>query len=171
MRHRLYRSSFQKKGLGLSITIGGVPRPGLTFLFILWAISPVVAQGNASKQLDRSIVSGAPKATASPSPSGPALMQILTDEIVSGLKQRRLDGSFEQFRNYAGYQLNLSTGERRVNEVTGNCRLSWYDYLLRNPLQAPMESEAFTRELFESLNRDRGGLHQAIAIAREKMDA
>ena len=70
------------------------------------------------------------------------MMALLYEEMVDGLKKRNLDKSFQQFRNYAGYQLNISTGTRRANEVTGNCRLAWYDHLLRNPLKAPAEAEA-----------------------------
>ena len=43
---------------------------------------------------------------------------------------------------------------RRTSEVTGNCRLGWYDHLMRNPLKAPVEAEQFTRELHQAL---RGG--------------
>ncbi|MCM2372135.1 hypothetical protein [Aporhodopirellula aestuarii] len=110
-------------------------------------------------------------ATASmPPASGPELMAVLTNEITSGLRQRNLDRNFVQFQNYTGYQLNLSTGTRHVNEVTGNCRLSWFDYLLRNPLNAPAESEAFTRYLYESVRMPAGGLDRTLAIARSKMD-
>ena len=31
------------------------------------------------------------------------------------------------------------------SELTGNCRLRWYEHLLRNPLSAPAEAEEFTR--------------------------
>ncbi len=99
-----------------------------------------------------------------------AKMKILTEEITSQLRQRKLDQSLLQFQNYTGYQLNLSTGTRHVNEVTGNCRLSWYDSLMRNPLTTPAESEAFTRYLFESLKNENGGLDRTMAMARSKMD-
>lgn len=95
---------------------------------------------------------------------------ILDKEIQAGLRERKLSQNLLQFQNYTGYQLNLSTGTRRVNEVTGNCRLDWYDHLMRNPLTTPAESEAFTRRLFESIQNDHRGLERTLAIARSKMD-
>jgi len=115
--------------------------------------------------------SSTPREPGSQRRSGPELMGILTHEITVGLGRRQLDSDWTQFENYAGHQLNLSTGNRRVNEITGNCRLSWFDHLLRNPMSAPRESEAFTRELFESMKRPGGeGWDRALEIAREKMD-
>jgi hypothetical protein len=98
------------------------------------------------------------------------MMQILTAEITSGLQSRNLTKEITQFQNYVGYQLNLSTGDRRVNEVTGNCRLAWYDHMLRNPLQAPAEAETFTGALYDCVTQPTGGLAEAFAIARSKMD-
>jgi len=55
--------------------------------------------------------------------------------------------------------------------VTGNCRLRWYDRLMRNPLAAPVEAERFTRQLHAGLATDAEGLARALRLARDKMDA
>ena len=112
----------------------------------------------------------APEAETVGEPNAPAIMALLYDEIVAGLKSRNIGSKFEQFSNYAGFQLNISTGARRATEVTGNCRLSWYDHLMRNPSKAPAEAEEFTRSLIQSLKGDHRGLDEALVIARGKMD-
>ena len=44
-------------------------------------------------------------------------------------------------------QGELSAGRYTGSELAGNCRLKWYDHLMRNMLAAPAEAEQFTREL------------------------
>ncbi len=101
----------------------------------------------------------------------PWLIEQMVTEIKNGLKDRGLEGRFAAFRDYAGHQLDISAGPVARSEVTGNCRVKWYDHLMRNPLKAPVEAEQFTRELHKALETDGSGLAQALAIAREKMDA
>ena len=43
--------------------------------------------------------------------------------------------------------MNATAGSYTGSELTGNCRLRWYDHLMRNMLAAPAEAEQFTREL------------------------
>jgi hypothetical protein len=111
-----------------------------------------------------------PEAATVGEPNAPGMMALLYDEMLAGLKSRGIDSRFQQFRNYAGFQLNITAGAARNSEVTGNCRLTWYDHLLRNPLTAPAEAEAFTRNLFQSLKGGPRGLDEALATARDKMD-
>ena len=81
-----------------------------------------------------------------------------------------MDGSFARFQSYAGERLNLTAGAYTGSELTGNCRLSWYDHLLRNPLLAPAEAEEFTRLLHKSIVDDPSGLGPVLATAAEKLD-
>ena len=92
-------------------------------------------------------------------------------EINNGLKERGIADRFAAFQEYAGWQLDISAGKAQTSEVTGNCRLKWYDHLMRNPLKAAVEAEQFTRELHKALRGDAKGFDRALAIAREKMDA
>jgi hypothetical protein len=95
----------------------------------------------------------------------------MVEEIRDGLKTRGIDQRFAAFQSYAGERLNSTAGLARTSEVTGNCRLSWYDHLMRNPLKIPFEAEQFTRELHKVLRGNAEGLDRALIIAREKMDA
>ncbi len=104
-------------------------------------------------------------------PLAPWLIEQMVKEINSGLKDRGIEGRFAAFQEYAGYQLDISAGQARTSEVTGNCRLKWYDHLMRNPLKAPVEAEQFTRDLHKALRSDAAGFDEALAMAREKMDA
>jgi hypothetical protein len=101
----------------------------------------------------------------------PWLVKQMVREINEGLKDRGIDQRFAAFQAYAGEQLDSTAGKAQTSEVTGNCRLSWYDHLMRNPLKAPVEAEQFTRELHQALRGDAKGLDRALAIAREKLDA
>ena len=101
----------------------------------------------------------------------PWLLNQMVREINEGLKDRSIDQRFAAFQAYAGEQLDSTAGQARTSEVTGNCRLKWYDHLMRNPFKAPVEAEQFTRELHQALRGDTKGFDRALAIAREKMDA
>ncbi len=104
-------------------------------------------------------------------PLAPWLVEQMAKEINSGLKERGIEDRFAAFQKYAGEQLDSTAGQARTSEVTGNCRLKWYDHLMRNPLKAPVEAEQFTRELHKAFRGDAKGFDQAMMIAREKMDA
>jgi len=102
-------------------------------------------------------------------PLAPGMVELLQREIVAGLKQRNIQGNFARFKSYAAMKLNTTAG-RSGSELKGNCRLSWYDHLLRNPLRAPAEAEAFTRELHQAVIGDHRGLARTLEIAAEKLD-
>jgi len=104
-------------------------------------------------------------------PRAPEMMAMLMKEVRAGLKDRGIEGQFGQWCRYGAAKLESTAGDRETSEVTGNCRLSWYDHLMRNPLAAPIEAEQFTRELHTALLGNREGFDQALRIARQKMDA
>jgi hypothetical protein len=101
----------------------------------------------------------------------PWLVEQMVQEINNGLKDRKIDHRFAAFQTYAGEQLDSTAGKTQTSEITGNCRLRWYDHLMRNSLKAPIEAEQFTRDLHQVLQGDAKGFDRALAIAREKMDA
>ena len=103
-------------------------------------------------------------------PLASGLVEQMVQEVKDGLKTRGIDRNFAAFQSYLGSQLDATAG-LRASEVTGNCRLRWYDRMLRDPLKATVEAERFTRELHQALQGDHKGLDRALAIARDKMDA
>ena len=94
----------------------------------------------------------------------------MQNEIVNALRNRGNEGDFARFQDYASGRLYASAGAFTGSELTGNCRLSWYAHLLRNPLKAPAEAEEFTRLLHKSIVDDPSGLGPALATASEKLD-
>jgi hypothetical protein len=101
-------------------------------------------------------------------PGAPGMMVLLEREAADGLKTRRIEANFARFRSYAGWKLDNTAGRRRTSEVTGNCRLNWYDHLLRNPMKAPAEAEQFTRH--QALAGGHDGFDVALRVARSRMD-
>ena len=91
-------------------------------------------------------------------PLAPGMLQILRDEIQSALRTRGISDNFSRFQHYAGYKLDSTASAYTGSELTGNCRLSWYDHLLRHPLDAPTEAEEFTRTLHHVIRTEPGGL-------------
>ena len=67
-------------------------------------------------------------------------------------------------------KVNSSAGRYTGSELAGNCRLAWYDHMMRNVLAAPAEAERFTRELHMAARDSHDGLAKVLAIAAAKMD-
>ena len=103
-------------------------------------------------------------------PLAPGMMQLLRDEIVNGLNRRGITHRFANFQSEAIRQLNSSAGRYTGSELAGNCRLKWYDHMMRNMLAAPAEAEQFTRELHIAACDDREGLAKVLAVAALKLD-
>jgi hypothetical protein len=98
------------------------------------------------------------------------MLTLLEREIADGLKRRNIQSRFNRFQAFAARQLDSTSGTWTGSEVTGICRLNWYDHLLRNALKAPSEAEQFTRQLHAALMGNHEGLDRALIIARDKMD-
>jgi len=103
-------------------------------------------------------------------PLAGGMVKLLKQEILAGLKRRGIESRFARFRSFAGKKLSGSAGPHASTELTGNCRLRWYDHLLRNPVDAVGEAQEFTRQLHEDLHGDHHGLSRALATAAEKLD-
>ena len=123
---------------------------------------------NSKKKTD---AADAKKDRAVGEPLAPGMIKLIQDEIVAGLKKRGITDRFARFQSYAIGKVNSSAGRYTGSELTGNCRLTWYDHLMRNLLAAPAEAEQFTRELHKAASDSRDGLAQVLAIAAAKMDA
>ena len=100
------------------------------------------------------------------------ILNQMVREMNEGLKDRGIDHRFAAFQAYAGEQLDSTAGLGATSEVTGNCRLSWYDHMMRNPLKAPVEAEQFTRELHQALlGDDKGWIERWRLPAKRWMPA
>ncbi|MHB1033779.1 MAG: hypothetical protein ACYC35_05420 [Pirellulales bacterium] len=103
-------------------------------------------------------------------PNRSATMSLVQREITSGLKWRGNQEVFNRFRAYAAHQLDSTAGDKPTGtELTGNCRLAWFEHLLRDPIAAAAEAEKFTRQLHEAAAGDHRGLEKALAMAAEKL--
>lgn len=100
----------------------------------------------------------------------PGMVKLLQQEMLSGLEKRGIVGQFQLFRRYAGSRLDATARPHTGSELTGNCRLRWYDHLMRNPLDAPAEAEQFTRHLHRALLAPEGGLGRLGAVISDKLD-
>ncbi|MBN1394876.1 MAG: hypothetical protein JW959_07625 [Pirellulales bacterium] len=100
----------------------------------------------------------------------PGMMKLLQEEIFAGIKRRGMTAHFARFQQYMIGKVNASAGRYTGSELAGNCRLQWYDHLMRNVLTAPIEAEEFTRKLHLSALDERGGIARLISAAAEKLD-
>jgi hypothetical protein len=97
-------------------------------------------------------------------------LKLLNEEIRAGIAKRQLNETFARWQSYAAGKVNSSAGKYTGSELTGNCRLSWYDHLMKNVLAAPAEAEKFTRELHRGALGGRDGFAYLLAIAAQKLD-
>ena len=100
----------------------------------------------------------------------PGMIEILQEEIRNSIRQRGIADNFRRFQNYTGYKLDSSAAAYTGSELAGNCRLSWYNHMLRHPLGAVAEAEEFTRDVHTAILKDRGGLADLLPIIAEKLD-
>ena len=103
-------------------------------------------------------------------PLAPGMIKLIQDEIVAGFKNRHITDRFARFQGYAIGKVNSSAGRYTGSELAGNCRLRWYDHLMRNMLAAPAEAERFTRELHLAVVNSRDGLAPVLGMAAAKLD-
>lgn len=103
-------------------------------------------------------------------PLAPGMMKLLGDEVIAGIKRRGMTDRFARFQRYMIGKVNTSARRYTGSELAGNCRLSWYDHLMRNALAAPAEAEKFTRGLHVDARDARRGIAKLVSTAAEKLD-
>ena len=104
-------------------------------------------------------------------PSQASLVVELENEMTAGLARRSVRPQFDQYQKYTCGRLDATAGTNTWKDKTGNCRLSWYDTLMRDQLHAPREAERLSRELHLALLDERQGLQRALAMAASMLDA
>jgi hypothetical protein len=154
---------------GLPVRLVWLPRVIFLSTVLLLALGGEATAVTPEKAKDQ-LPNKQPSSANDDNPLAPRLLPLLKQEMENGLKQRGIESQFRQFKAYGASKLDATAGAQRTSEVTGNCRLSWYDHLYRNPLTAPAEAEQFTRELHQAFRGDHQGFDQALRIARKKMD-
>jgi len=110
---------------------------------------------------------GAPQVGA---PNAPGMVALMQQEILEGFRQRRIESDFARFQAFARHKLDTTAGGYRGGEVTGICRLGWFDHMLRNVIEAPAEAERFTRSLHESFLKGHEGFDEVLCQAAVKLD-
>jgi hypothetical protein len=114
-------------------------------------------------------VSSQSPATSHAYPQAQAVLRLLNNEMMQGMTDRGINSRYGLFQGYAHNRLDVSTTDRTGSELTGLCRLPWYDALYRNMAASPFEMERFSSDLHEGLSGS--GTHKlaAWALIRSKM--
>jgi len=103
----------------------------LLFAVCSWAGSGRLLADDGKKSTDNAKIAQPTEPVGCP--LAPGMVALLEDEIKEGMKRRGIESRFAQFAAYAARTLDNSAGDRSWSELSGNCRLSWYDKLYRNP--------------------------------------
>ena len=103
-------------------------------------------------------------------PLAAGMMKLLQEEIVSGIGPQH-HRSIRPLPKLCGRTRQRHGGRYTGSELTGNCRIRWYNHMMQNMLAAPAEAERFTRELHMAARDKHEGLARILSIAAEKMDA
>jgi hypothetical protein len=120
-----------------------------------------------------------PTVESSDEPEKPSLLgdplaagkiKLLEEEIADGITKRGIVDMYRRWVSYANGRMDVSAGSYTGSELTGNCRLTWYDWLMRHPLSAPREAERFTRDLHADVLGNREGFAALLVLAAKKMD-
>ncbi len=131
--------------------------------------------GQTRKQVDLNVADNAARPVkidpdSVGNPNSAALVRMMYDEMVNGLKTRQITSRYDMFRSYCGRILNQYAGINTGDERDGRARLSWYDHLFRDPIKSPMEVEEFSRTIHAGLSGDHRHLAETLAIIRNKLD-
>ena len=94
----------------------------------------------------------------------------LTDDIRTALQKRQLDAKFADMTAYFADRLDNSAGAKTFSDKTGNCRLSWFDWMMRHPIESIGAADEFTRTLHANAGRP-DGVFRIVDMAAGKLDA
>ena len=124
--------------------------------------------GDSSVKSDKGDKTGKPATIGDPLAANK--MQLLKEEILSGVRQRGIEGNLARFQSYADGRLDASAGRYTGSELAGNCRLHWYESMMRHLIAVPAAAEQFTRELHTAVCDEHEGLAKTLSIIAEKLD-
>ncbi len=92
-------------------------------------------------------------------------------EVRRAIRERTLDSDLQRYLAYVGSRMDASAGTNTFSDKNGACRLGWVDRLIRDPLQAPLEAERFSRQMQEAFGQQTGAIGKAVVLALEKLDS
>lgn len=95
----------------------------------------------------------------------------LTKDFNAALQKRHLETKFSEMTAFFGDRLDASAGEKTFSDKTGNCRLAWYDWMMRHPAESVNAADEFTRGLHTAAAKSDGSLTNVTGIAAAKLDA
>ena len=98
-------------------------------------------------------------------PRSAELVLLVQAEMEAGFEQRRANDKLRRYHEYIARLMDTSAGDK-----TSNCRLSWVDHLVRRPLKATAQANAFTRQLHAWALGDHRGLDRILALAGQRLD-
>ncbi|MHB0938550.1 MAG: hypothetical protein ACYC6A_19310 [Armatimonadota bacterium] len=101
-------------------------------------------------------------------PSAPVAQ--MTRDLRAGLQQRQLNVEFAEMTAFFSDRLDNSAGAKTFSDKTGNCRLSWFDWMMRHPIESVGASNEFTRMLHDNAGKA-DGVARIVDIAAGKLDA
>lgn len=99
-----------------------------------------------------------------------SLVSSFQHEIQAGLDRRNVRSAFDRYMLYTVSRLDAATGGKQWNDKTGNCRLTWFNQLIRDQLNASSAIERFSRELHGAFRQDHRGLVRAVEMMGDKID-
>ena len=112
---------------------------------------------------------GATPAPAEEPPRPAQLISVLGSEIDAGLSRRKVREAFDRYQAFSDGRLDHSAGKKTWSDKTGNCRLGWFDRLMRRQIDTPQVAEKFSRRLHKMVVA--GHLQDLVREMAAKLDA
>jgi len=97
-------------------------------------------------------------------------VQQLSTEFSNSLKQRQMEPKFDEMKAFFAERLDNSAHNKTFSDKTGNCRLSFFDFIMRRPERAAEIADEFTRQVHSTAKRA-GAIPDLLNIAAAKLDA
>jgi len=94
----------------------------------------------------------------------------MTGDFRAALQKRQIEGKYADMAAYFADRLDNSAGAKTFSDKTGNCRLSWFDWMMRHPLESIGAADDFTRTLHENAGKP-DGVSRIVDMAAGKLDA
>ena len=101
-------------------------------------------------------------------PSAPVAQ--MTGELRANLQKRQLNVEFAEMTAFFSDRLDNSAGAKTFSDKTGNCRLSWFDWMMRHPIESVGAADEFTRTLHVNAGKP-DGVARIVDMAAGKLDA